>query len=90
MKALIGTYHFAGADIATWFGFAKRIFKEAGSFGVAGPKLAAITSTEYPRLAPRPVYSVLDTKKIERTFDIRPRSLRDILVECLKKLSERL
>jgi dTDP-4-dehydrorhamnose reductase len=79
-----GTYHFAGPDSVTWYGFAQLIFEQAAKT----PKLSAISSAEYRSPAPRPAYSVLDTKKLGRTFGIRPRPLRESLAECLKTLSD--
>jgi dTDP-4-dehydrorhamnose reductase len=79
-----GTYHFAGADVVTWYGFAKLIFEEAARFGMNVPKLRPITTAEYPMPAPRPAYSALKTEKIECTFGVRPRPSRESLTECLK------
>ncbi|MGI8853636.1 MAG: dTDP-4-dehydrorhamnose reductase [Methyloceanibacter sp.] len=81
-----GTYHCAGADAVTWFGFAKAIFESAARFGLTPPKLYPVTTADYPRPAPRPAYSVLSTAKLERTFGIQPRPLRDSLTECLIRL----
>jgi dTDP-4-dehydrorhamnose reductase len=81
-----GIYHCSGADSVTWYDFANLIFAEAARFGVKAPKLVAISSAEYNASAPRPAYSVLDTKKLERTFSIGPRPLRQSLVECVKRL----
>lgn len=80
-----GTYHFSGADSVTWYGFATLIFEEAAKFGVTVPKLSTISSAEYRAPAPRPADSVLDTKKLGRNFGIKPRPLRESLVECLKR-----
>ncbi len=81
-----GTYHCAGADAVTWYGFAKAIFDGAKQFGLAQPKLCPVTTAGCPRPAPRPAYSVLSTAKLERAFGIRPRPLRDSLTECLIRL----
>ena len=81
-----GTYHLSGGDSVTWYGFAKLIFEEAANFGVRAPMPSAISSAEYWGAAPRPAYSVLDTKKLARTFGLKPRPLQESLVECLKRL----
>jgi dTDP-4-dehydrorhamnose reductase len=81
-----GTYHFTGAGIVSWYGFAKLIFEEAARFGIEAPRLSAISSTEYPTRAPRPAYSVLDNNRLELTFGIRPRPLQESLTKCLKRL----
>ncbi len=81
-----GTYHFTGAGIVSWYGFAKLIFEEAARFGIEAPRLSAISSTECPTRAPRPAYSVLDNNRLELTFGIRPRPLQESLTKCLKRL----
>lgn len=81
-----GTYHCAGADAVTWYGFARAIFECAARFGVTGPALHAVTTAEVPRPAPRPAYSVLSTAKLERAFGLRPRPLRASLHACLARL----
>lgn len=81
-----GTYHYAGADVVTWYGFATMIFAEAAKFGRKPPRLRPITTAGYPTAAPRPAYSVLSPEKIRRTFGVEPRPLRDSLVASLKRL----
>ena len=81
-----GTYHYAGADAVTWYGFAKAIFDEAAKFGLVAPELQPVTTADVPRPAPRPVYSVLSTAKLERVFGIKPRPLQESLAECLERL----
>jgi dTDP-4-dehydrorhamnose reductase len=81
-----GTYHYRGADILTWHGFAKLIFEQAARYGQPMPRLVPIETAAFPSKATRPAYSVLSTEKIARTFGIRPRLLRDSLRECLTEL----
>lgn len=81
-----GTYHYAGADAVTWHGLARAIFDCAAPLGVRAPELHAVTTTEISSTAPRPAYSVLSTAKLERTFGIRPRPLREGLAACLMRL----
>lgn len=83
-----GTYHYVGADVLTWYGFAKLIFEESAKSGVPPPRLLPIMTADFPTPAPRPAYSVLDTKKIERIFAIKPRALRESLLSCLETLSK--
>jgi dTDP-4-dehydrorhamnose reductase len=81
-----GTYHYRGADIMSWCGFAKVIFELAAVHGQQTPRLVPIASAGYPTPARRPAYSVLATDKLEATFGIRPRPLRASLEECLRAL----
>ncbi|MBV7292542.1 dTDP-4-dehydrorhamnose reductase [Corynebacterium sp. TAE3-ERU16] len=57
-SAPTGILHAAGAGHTSWFGLARQVFAEAG----ADPeRVEPCGSTEYPRPAPRPGWSVLDT-----------------------------
>jgi dTDP-4-dehydrorhamnose reductase len=51
-----GIYHGTNSGQATWFEFAREIFKHAGG---DENRLVAVSSKEYPRPAKRPSYSVL-------------------------------
>ena len=81
-----GIYHYCGKDIVTWFGFANLIFELASGYGQNKPRLLPIPTASYPTSARRPAYSVLATDKIESTFGIRPRPLRESLTDCLDVL----
>jgi dTDP-4-dehydrorhamnose reductase len=82
-----GTYHYCGADILTWHGFAKLIFEQAEGYAHPVPQdLVPIQTAAFPSNATRPAYSVLSTEKIAKTFEVRPRPLRDSLRECLDVL----
>jgi len=81
-----GTYHYCGADIVTWYGFANLIFEAATAYGQKAPQLVPISTAAYPTAARRPAYSVLAMEKLETTFGVRPRPLRECLRECLDAL----
>jgi dTDP-4-dehydrorhamnose reductase len=81
-----GTYHYAGTDAVTWYGFAAMIFAEAARLGHKVPQLRPIATADFPTAAPRPAFSVLDTAKLEHTFGINPRPLRDSLIATLERL----
>jgi dTDP-4-dehydrorhamnose reductase len=51
-----GIYHGTNSGEATWFAFAQEIFKLAGA---DVNRVVPVSSSEYPRLAKRPSYSVL-------------------------------
>ncbi len=82
-----GVYHCAGKGETTWFGFASEIFKQASAFGHIVPeKLNAITTDQYPTPAQRPLYSVLDCRKLENTFAIMRNTWQEELANILNKL----
>lgn len=82
-----GTFHLANAGATTWYGFAREIFRQAESRGLAPvPRLTAIPTSAYPTPARRPMNSVLETGRIARVYGIVPRRWEDALSETLDKL----
>jgi dTDP-4-dehydrorhamnose reductase len=63
-----GTYHYAGAGVTTWHGFASRIVAAQAPITGARPRVTAITSAEFPTPARRPANSELDCRLFARTF----------------------
>lgn len=63
-----GTYHYAGAGVTTWHQFASRIVAAQAPITGATPRVAAITTAEFPTPAKRPANSELDCSLFKRTF----------------------
>jgi dTDP-4-dehydrorhamnose reductase len=61
-----GLYHYCGDTPVSWFAFASEIARIMKSRVTLKP----ITTAEYPLPAKRPLYSVLDCTKLEKTFGI--------------------
>lgn len=80
---LWGTYHLTSRGETTWLGFAAEIFRLRAAAGHRIPHLKAITTQEYAAPAPRPAYSVLDTRKIEAAFGICLPPWQASLARCL-------
>lgn len=57
-----GVYHVVNSGHATWYEFASRIIERAGVEATVTP----VSSSEYPTVARRPAYSVLDNRKVSR------------------------
>ena len=74
-----GTYHFSNTGETSWYGFAKEVFRICN----VSADLRPISSSAYASLANRPKYSVLDTKKGKKTFNIN----LDYWVDSLKKVN---
>jgi len=76
----LGTYHFANAGEVTWFDFARAILELGGRAGV---EVVPIRSDALARPAPRPAYSVLDTRKFERVTGRTIRHFREPLAQYI-------
>lgn len=74
-------YHYSNEGTASWYDFAKAIFKMANYNCQINP----ITSSEYPTQATRPHYSLLNKNKIKKDFEITIPHWHDSLMECLKE-----
>lgn len=74
----LGTYHVADAGECTWFEFASEIARLIG----AQCDVVPCSSEQFPRPAPRPAYSVLDTTATERIIGPLP-DWRDALRKTL-------
>jgi dTDP-4-dehydrorhamnose reductase len=71
--ALEPTYHFCNAGPTTWHGFATAIVAEARRHrALACERIEAIPTSEFPTPARRPVYSVLDTARLQALGIVPP------------------
>jgi dTDP-4-dehydrorhamnose reductase len=57
-----GVIHYCNRDAASWCGFARAIVASTRP----ETEVVPVTTDEFPRPAPRPRYSVLDTGRVER------------------------
>ena len=74
-----GIYHAVNSEPATWYRFAVEIVKGAG----VRAKVTPVTSEEFPTVAARPHYSVLDNRKVGGILEGMP-SWRDALQRYLR------
>jgi dTDP-4-dehydrorhamnose reductase len=72
-----GIYHYCNEGSTSWYGFAKKILELNHIF----IELNGIPTSDYPTLAKRPKYSVLDTSKIKNEFNIKIKSWQNALQE---------
>ena len=64
-----GLYHLASARATTWYEFAQQIVRQAAGLGlIKEVPVKPITTAEFPTPAARPLYSVLDTEKLDRAL----------------------
>jgi dTDP-4-dehydrorhamnose reductase len=80
-----GIYHFANAGAVSWHAFASAIRELSLELGlpVRAARVVPVTTAEFPRPAPRPAYSVLDTTRIEQALGSTPRHFSSALREYL-------
>ena len=74
-------YHYANKGTVSWYEFAKKIIEISKKKCVVYPCL----TSEYEMLAPRPKYSVLDTKRIENHLSLSISDWENALIRCFKK-----
>jgi dTDP-4-dehydrorhamnose reductase len=77
-----GIYNFSNEGIISWYDFAKAIKEITNSPCDVKP----ISTKEYPTPAKRPVYSVLDKTKIQKTFGVKLRKWEDSLRTCISNM----
>ncbi len=86
-----GLYHLAGADQGSWYDFACRIEQELGQLDMLpydpnlASRVAPCGTAEYPRPAPRPMYSMLNSNRFYQHFNCRPAGW-PALRQCLRSL----
>ena len=78
-------YHFSNEGVASWYDFATAIMK----FGEISCIVKPIETKDYPTLAKRPHFSVLNKSKIKKDFEIEIAHWRDSLEKCIIKLNNK-
>ena len=70
-------YHFSGDTHISWYQFALKIKQEIEKNGISFSSISPIKTQEYTSkiMAPRPSYSVLDSRKIMSNYNVRPSEL---------------
>lgn len=79
-----GIYHFTDEGAASWYDFAKAILRIAGNTTC---RVNPIPSEDYPQVATRPYYSVLDRSRIKATYGVEIPHWEESLVKCISRLS---
>lgn len=75
-------YHYSNEGVISWFDLAHAIF----DLSEIQCNVKALTTEEYPTIAPRPHNSQLNKNKIKKEFDIAIPYWRNSLKECLTKI----
>ena len=75
-------YHYSNEGVVSWYDFAISIMELGGE----NCKVKPIQTKDYPTLAKRPQYSVLNKSKIKTDFKIEIPYWRDSLKDCIEKI----
>jgi len=75
-------YHFSNEGVASWYDFAVAIMEISNIDCLVNP----LETKDYPTLAKRPHYSILNKNKIKNDFNITIPYWRDSLVKCIEKV----
>jgi dTDP-4-dehydrorhamnose reductase len=75
-------YHYSNEGVTSWYDFAIAIME----LGNVNCKVNPIQTKDYPTLAKRPQYSVLNKSKIKTDFKIEIPYWRDSLRDCIEKI----
>ncbi|MCX7821425.1 MAG: dTDP-4-dehydrorhamnose reductase [Brevinematales bacterium] len=81
-KKIKEIFHYSNEGVTSWFDFAKNICELSD----IRCEITPILTSEYPSIAKRPHYSVLNKSKIKTFLDIQIPYWKDSLKECVKKL----
>lgn len=77
-----GIYHYSNQGRISWYDFAVAIKELSGSTCAVNP----IPTAQYPTPAKRPSFSLLDTHKIQATYQLTIPEWKDSLQRCLQRL----
>ena len=78
-----GIYHYSDSNPTNWFEFANKIFEIAAM----DVKVNAISTVEFNAKAPRPLFSILDTQKLQNTFNYKIHDWDLELNKCMRLLN---
>lgn len=89
LPAASGIYHWTNAGEASWYEFATAIAEDAAALGLIPfpPDLAPAATADFPELAPRPRYAVLDLSSTIDTVGLSPENWRSRLAAELREPS---
>jgi len=78
-----GIYHYSGEGVASWYDFAKAILDLSGLEQV---EVRPVHTADYPSVAARPMYAVLDKSLVKATFGVSIPHWHDSLVHAIERL----
>ncbi|HEU0117495.1 MAG TPA: dTDP-4-dehydrorhamnose reductase [Alphaproteobacteria bacterium] len=81
-----GTFHLAGTPPCNRLEFVQAIMEAYAPFTKKRPQILPALTSDFPGLAERPAYAVLDCTKIANVYGIQQRPWRDGLKEAMQEL----
>lgn len=78
-----GIYNFSNEGVCSWYDFAKAIHRIAA---IPDSNIKPVPTDDYPTVAARPYYAVLDKSKIKLTYDVEIPHWEDSLAECIGRI----
>lgn len=86
-SCISGIYNYSGDSACSWFQLAEEIFDQMSKYSKRSiPIVKAISSDEFPSLAHRPHYSVLNSDLIKKVFGIGPSNWKSGVANSLKHI----
>ncbi len=83
----MGIYHFCGDTKLSWFNFAEEIFIQYKKIKKScNIRVIPLSSEEYPTIASRPMFSVLDNNLIQHKFGVTSSNLENGILRSLRGL----
>jgi dTDP-4-dehydrorhamnose reductase len=84
-KNVTGIQHWSDNGVASWYDFAVAIYEEGTALGLIENdcNIKPINSDQYPVLAKRPAYSVLDKNSTVEKIEMESLEWREALIKML-------
>ncbi|GFR97568.1 dTDP-4-dehydrorhamnose reductase [Elysia marginata] len=78
----VEVFHYANSGSTSWYNYTQKAVKIAR----LNCQIEPILTKDYPTVAPRPAYSLLDTSKIRKRLGIAVPRWEESLLKCLNKI----
>lgn len=80
-------YHYSGNTSCSWYEFANEIFNYAKTKNLKIPKkINALKTCDYNTLAKRPMFSVLDSSKVESEFNVSASDWKKGIIKSINRI----
>ena len=73
-------------EIVSWYDFARKVLEYSGKYSDKVINIKPISTNQYNQAAKRPYYSVLNSSRVDKEFDIDRSNWNDSLRKALIKI----